>query len=298
MNTKWLETFRRVAELKSFTRAAETLELTQPAVSQQVRHLERIFGEKLFSPAGRAIQVTEAGQLIYAAAARIEAEMARLRDQLRTLSTNGETMVRIASGPTALSHFLPRLLKRFWAEYPDISVRTHTIAGQPMTDAVQAGWADLAFQTAAHLDPTLVATPAIDDHVILVCSPDHPLAAIEYLTAADLREIKIGFLPVRTESRRMIEDWLATEGVTLQHAMQFGANETIRASVLANVIAGFVSEYAVLDDIALGRLRRLNVRGLSIRRPLYALHRPNPSQAVSRMVDLIQRSYNDPSFWA
>jgi DNA-binding transcriptional LysR family regulator len=298
MNLKWLETFRRVVELRSYTRAADTLDLSQPAVSQQVHNLERIFGGKLIRQVGRGIEVTEAGEKVYAVAVRIENDIRRLRYDLAELSGHVEGLVRIACGPTALCHYIPRLLKRFWSEYPDISVQTYTLVGQPITDAVLTGRADIGIQSPAHLDPSLVAVPCMEDHIILVCSPDHPLADAEYVSARELRDIKVGLIFRPSETRRLIDEWLTAEGVVLEHPVEFGATEAVRAAALAGVVAGFASEYSVREDLTAGRLRRVRISGPQSIRRMYALHRRDADPPIARMIEVVTWGYSHEDFWA
>jgi DNA-binding transcriptional LysR family regulator len=242
--------------------------------------------------------VTEAGEKVYDAAVRIDNELRNLRFELTALHAHTEGRVRIACGPTALCHYIPRLLKRFWSQHPDISVETYTLVGQPITDAVLTGRADIGIQSPTHLAPSLVAVPCMDDHVILVCSPDHPLADAEYVAAHELREIKVGLIFRPSETRRVIDEWLAGEGVVLEHAVEFGATEAVRAAALAGVLVGFASEYAVREDLDAGRLRRVRIRGPHSTRRMYALHRRDAEPPVSRMIEVITRAYNNADFWS
>ncbi len=297
MNLKWLETFRRVVELRSYTRAAGTLDLSQPAVSQQVRGLERLLGATLITPAGRGIEVTEAGRRVYNTAVRIERDLRELRTELAELSGTSHTTVRIACGPTALCHYMPRLLRRFWAEHPTLSVQTATAVGRAITDAVLTGRADIGIQSPAHLNPELMAVPCMDDPIILVCAPSHPLAQRGSVPARRLSEYRIGLIPAGSETRRLIDDWLLGEEVTLAQPVEFGATEAVRAAALAGVLAGFVSAYAVREDLAAGRLHQVAITGPQAIRHMYALHRPHTGPAVAWMLEVIAEAYSNPDFW-
>ncbi len=296
MNLRWLETFRRVVELQSYTRAAESLGISQPAVSQQVRGLEQYFAEHLITPASRGVKPTEAGQKVYQLAVRVESDVRRVRQDVAEAAQHPAGLVRIAAGPTALCHYIPRLLRRLWAEYPGIDVRTFTLVAQPMTDAVVDGRADVAIQSAMYFDPRLIAEPCMDDHIILVCAPGHPLADAEYVSAAELTDVKVGMISPLSETGRLVEEWLEQQGAPLVHRIEFGATEAVRAAALAGLVAGFVSRYSVVDDLAAGGLCQVQIERPAAMRRMYALHRSDPGEAVTRLLGVIAELHEEPEF--
>lgn len=297
MNLRLLHTFRRVAELKSYTRAAATLYLSQPAVHQQVRQLERFFGVKLLDHAGHEMEMTEAGREVYALAHRIEHDLIGTRERIEALAAQALGAVTLVTGPTAQCHYLPRLFKRFWAAYPDISLRTITEIGPTITESVRLGRADIGMQTASFLDADLSALPCIDDVLIAVCAPDHPLAAAGPLTARDLAGHRVAMMPRITETRRLIDDWLASEGAFLSDVIELRTSDAIRGTALTSIAIGFVSAYSVTDDLSKGSLIKLTLQGFDIERPVYAIAARHPSPATQRMLDIIAAARLDPTFW-
>lgn len=296
MNLRWIETFRRVVELQSFTRAAESLGMSQPAVSQQVRSLEHYFDEQLVTTAARGVRITEAGQKVYQLAVRVEGDIRRVRQELAEGAHGPEGLVRIACGPTALCHYIPQLLKRLWIEHPRISIRTATLVARPMTDAVINGTADVAIQSGMYLDPRLVATPCMDDHVVLVCAPEHPLARLATVAPADLTGMKIGLISPLSETGRLAAEWIETQNLIGVERVELGATEAVRAAALAGLLAGFVSHYAVAEDIQAGRLLQVRIAGPAAVRRMYALHQPTPSEVVDRLLRVIAEMHRLPAF--
>lgn len=225
MNLRWLETFRKVVELYSHTRAATILGISQPAVSQQLRNLEQYFGEQLVVTASRGVRITDAGQKVDQFAVQIETDLSRVRQDLADTAHGPEGLVRIARGPTALCHYIPHLLKQLWLEHLRISIRTATLVGQPMTDVIITGSADIAIQSGMHLDPRLAATPGMDDRIGLVCTPDHPLAHRDTVLPADLAGDTVGLISRRSETGRMAAEWLDEQNLTNVERVEFGATE-------------------------------------------------------------------------
>lgn len=288
INLRWLDTYRQVVELQSFSRAAERLGVSQPAVSQQMRALERFFGVRLVSASPRAVLTTAAGRRVYEMAARVGDDLRRLRRELAEAEKYPAGLVRIACGPTALVHYIPRLLKALWLEQPDIAVRTMTLVGAPMTSAVLDGAADVAIQSGAHLDPRLHAAPCMDDHIILVCAPEHSLAAAEFVDAKELEAVRLGAISPRSETGALVQNWLEEQAVTPRQMVEFGATEAVRAAALSGLLAGFVSQYSVADDLSAGRLVQVRIDGPAAARHMYALHQPEPGEAVQRLLDVVR----------
>jgi DNA-binding transcriptional LysR family regulator len=297
MNLEWLRTYQRVVEARSFTRAAEALYLTQPAVSQQVRQLERFFRAKLLRQVGRELQLTEPGYSVYELANRVVLDVDRIRRNLEQLTHQRQEVVTIASGPTPLCHYFPRLLKRFWAAYPEISVRTMTRRPEGITQAVVEGEADIGFNTTPYLNPHLAATPCVDDRVIAVCAPEHPLVGRCCLHPDALRSAKVALLPAVAESQQLVVEWFAANGVVFENSVQLSSMDEIRAAALANLAVGFLSEYTVIEELAAGRLVRLTIEGFHISRPIFAIHEKQPGPAAAAMIELMIEARNDPRFW-
>jgi LysR family transcriptional regulator, low CO2-responsive transcriptional regulator len=298
LNLRLLHTFRRVAELKSYTRAAATLYLSQPALHQQVRGLERYFGVKLLDHAGHEMEMTEAGREVYALVQRFEEDMIATRERIEALAGHALGAVTLVTGPTAQSHYLPRLFKRFWSTHSQLSVRTIVEIGPAITEAVRSGRADIGLQTAAFLDADLIALPCIDDRLIAVAASDHPLAVAGPVSAHDLTAYRVALMPRVTETRRLIDDWMAMEGVLLSDVVELRTSDAIRSMALTGLAVGFVSAYSVTEDLAQGRLVKLTLHGFDIERPIYAIARRKPGREVQRMLDVMDCARRDRSFWA
>jgi DNA-binding transcriptional LysR family regulator len=289
MNLAWLHSFRRVAETQSFSRAADSLFLTQPAVSQHVRQLERFFGHKLLTQTGRQLQLTDAGRKVYELACRLERDIADVREGLEHLESQARGLVTIASPPTPLALYLPRVLRHFWAVYPGVSVRTLSRVRDQVTTAVAHGVADIGLQTAPFLHPALVTRLLLKDRLVAVCAPTHPLAAQRAVAPETLRRVKVAQLPPGAESRTLVDDWFAARGVHLDDRLELSSLEEIRAAALHNLAVGFLSEGYVRADLAGGRLARLDLAGFDLVRWLYAIHRPDIGPVASDFVAVMTR---------
>ncbi|MPZ49156.1 MAG: LysR family transcriptional regulator [Dehalococcoidia bacterium] len=279
MNTAWLLTFRRVVEARSFTKASDDLFISQPAVSQQVRHLEQFFGAKLIQQAGRELQLTDAGAYVYELAGRVEQEIRSTRERLDALVNGSQRQVTIASFPAPLLHFVPPALRVFWTEHPEIAVKTIVRHHAEITEAVKIGDADLGIQT-RHLDSSLEAVPCRNERLICVSSPSHPLARRPTIQPEDLVHERVATFATGI-FRNDIDSWFAERGLNLQNLMEVTTLEEIRVAARENLAIGIIHLYGVHQDIAEGTLIHLNLRDFSLARPFYVIHRKDITEPAS-----------------
>jgi LysR family transcriptional regulator, low CO2-responsive transcriptional regulator len=284
MNLAWLHSFRRVAEMHSYTRAADSLYVTQPAISRQVRLLERYFGATLIAQVGRELQLTDAGRKVYQLACTVEREVGDVRESLEHLVSRSRGLVTIAGPPSPLANYVPRILRRFCARYPHVSVRTLCRFRHEVADAVRNGVADIGLQTAPFLHPSLVTPFHIDDRLVAVCAPDHPLAARGRIRPTDLEEFKVAQLALAAESRTLVDDWFAARGVHIVDRLELGTLDEIRVAALQNLAIGFLSRGRVAEELATGELVRLDLEGFDVAIRLYVFHRPEIGPPVSDLI--------------
>ena len=279
MNLAWLLTFRKVVETGSFTRASDELFISQPAVSQQVRHLEQFFGAKLIQHASRGLQLTDAGQYVYDLAGRIDQEVKGTRQRLDALVSSSQRQVTIASFPAPLLHFVPPALRLFWKNHPEIAVRTIVRPHADITEAVKNGDADLGIQT-RHLDDSLISLPCRNERLVCVCSPAHRFARYGRVMPEDLVQERVATFATGI-FRNDIDAWFAERGLGFENLMEVTTLEEIRAAARANIAVGIIHLYSVHNDIAEGSLVHLNVTDFHLARPFYVIHRKDITEPAS-----------------
>lgn len=274
MNLHQLRIFRAVAERMSFSGAAESLYLTQPAVSLQVRALERSLGVRLFDRTGGRLALTPAGEALLRSATTIlnaEDEARRVLDELRGASAG---RLIVAANTTGGMYLVPRLIAAFRAEAPKVQIDLDVDATDRICERVAQGTVDLGFVGGPIEDGRLAVEPVADDRLVLVASPLHPLAArrrrigLERLAAEPL------IVPeVASRTRMLVERRLREAGLPFRPAAQMVGTEAVKKAVESNLGVAFVSSFAVEGELALGRLVRLEVEGLAIVRPIVMVHR-------------------------
>ena len=278
MDIRKLDVFCKVVELKSFTRAARAVFLSQPTVSDHVRHLEEELGQKLVDRLGREAEPTPAGRLLYDYASRI------LRLQQETLEAlarfggrlGGETTIGASTIPA--TYILPALVGTFRAAHPEVTVSVRISGSHEIARKVLAGEYDLGLVGAMWNERGLDWTELFTDTLVLVARPDHPLAGRGPVTLDDLcGQDYVGREP-GSGTRKVIGALLEAAGrreTDLHQVALFGANEAVREAVKAGVGVSMLSRRSVAADLAAGALVEIPLQGVSGERPFYLLRRKN-----------------------
>ena len=278
MDIRKLDVFCKVVELKSFTRAARAVLLSQPTVSDHVRHLEEELGQKLVDRLGREAEPTPAGRLLYDYASRI------LRLQQETLEAlarfggrlSGETTIGASTIPA--TYILPALVGTFRAAHPEVTVSVRISGSHEIARKVLAGEYDLGLVGAVWNERGLDWTELFTDTLVLVARPDHPLAGRGPVTLDDLCGQDYVGREQGSGTRKVIGVLLEAAGrreTDLHQVALFGANEAVREAVKAGVGVSMLSRRSVAADLAAGALVEIPLVGVSGERPFYLLRRRN-----------------------
>jgi DNA-binding transcriptional LysR family regulator len=271
MDTKQLAAFCAVVERESFSRAAATLGVTQPAVSQQVRALEKRLGAQLLDRSGRRVVPTDAGTRLYRGAQRLLALEEQLLTELSLPATGpltGALELGASTGPAAI--VLPLLLCEFHQANPSLDVRLAVHDTQTVVSLVAERELELGIVGAARRRRAVEFEPFFSDEVILVCPPGHPSAgrtiAVDELPGVDLILMQEG-----AGVRQLLEDELRRQGKRLRDLkveLVLGLQESVKSAVQADHGATFISRRAVEADLAAGTLAEIRVEGLDLQRQI------------------------------
>jgi DNA-binding transcriptional LysR family regulator len=271
MDTKQLAAFCAVVERRSFSQAADRLGVTQPAVSLQVRALEKRLGTQLLDRSGRRVEPTEAGWRLYRGAQKLLA----LEDQLVAdvaASTEGELsgdlVLGASTGPAAI--VVPVLLGEFQRENPQVRVfltvsDTHTIV-----ERVAERELELGIVGASRRHRGVRFEPFFADEVILACPPGHRFAG-RTITLDELREEALILMQEGAGVRQIVEDALRRQGIRLRDLdvrLELGLQESVRRAVESGFGVTFISKTAVEAELADGRLAEARVEGLDASREI------------------------------
>src|SRR5918999_3762977 len=236
MDTRQLAAFCTVVERKSFSRAAEQLGLTQPAVSQQIRSLEKRFGRQLLDRSGRRVEPTEAGRRLYRRAQRLLALEEQLVEDV-VAETDGELRGKIEIGASTGpgGGVVPLLLCEFQLRNPEVEISLSVFDTQRVVELVADRELELGVVGAARRHRSVVFEPFFRDEVILACPPKHAFAG-RTISLDQLRAEPLVLMQEGAGVRQVIEDELRRAGVRLRELdvrLELGLQESVRSAVRA-----------------------------------------------------------------
>jgi DNA-binding transcriptional LysR family regulator len=289
MDTKQLAAFCAVVERESFSQAAASLGVTQPAVSQQVRALEKRLGAQLLDRSGRRVVPTDAGTRLYRGAQRLLALEEQLLAELSGPDEGpltGTLEIGASTGPAAI--VVPLLLCEFHSENENLDVRLSVHDTQTVVSLVAERELELGIVGAARRRRSVEFEPFLSDEVILVCPPEHPAAA-RTIRLEDLRELPIVLMQEGAGVRQLLEDELRRQSIRLRDLrveLVLGLQESVRSAVQAGYGATFISRRAVEADLAAGSLSEIRVDGLDLQRQISIVRAAGrvPSRAAEAFV--------------
>src|SRR5207247_1641923 len=272
MDTRQLAAFCAVVERRSFSQAAARLGVTQPAVSLQVRSLEKRLGTQLLDRSGRRVVPTEAGLRLYRGAQRL----LQLEGQLLTevagqdqQAVTGSLEIGASTGPAAI--VVPLLLCEFKRENAEVKVELSVSDTQTVVSRVADRELQLGIVGAARRHRSVAFEPFFTDEVILACPPGHAFAG----RTVELDELKEGPLVLMQEGagvRQLIEDELRRKGRRVRElgsGLELGLQESVRSAVQAGFGVTFVSRRAVEPELAAGTIAEAKVDGLDLARQIW-----------------------------
>lgn len=267
-----LTVFETVARHLHFTRAAEALGTTQPSVSMQVKQLEDNLGVALFEQIGKRIHLTEAGRELCEYCREISRQLNAAETALDRLKGVQGGQLRIAMAPTA-KYFLMRLLAEFVRRHPGVVVDVCIASRDAMYSQLEANERDLIVMAAPTPDPALEARPFLDDPLVAIVPPDHPLAGARAVTPARLAEEPFLLREPASETRRLVEEFFIRHSATLSAVMTVNSNEAIKQAVQAGLGVAIVPQQSIAPERAAGRIAVLDVESLPIPFTWHLVHR-------------------------
>lgn len=256
MELRQLEAFVAVAAAQSFTRAADELSLTQPAVTRQILALEKELGTRLLDRLGRRVELTEAGRALHAYAG----DMLRLADESRRvvadIAHGASGRLSIAASGTAATYLLPPILGRYRQCYPLVQLSLHTSPSARVAEQVAAGDFDVGIMMTLERRERLTTLPLGEYALAAILHPDHPLARSANHGVHPSALADYGFIAMQPGAtlRRHVEQCFAEASVPLTVAMETDNVETIKKMVEARLGISVLPELAVTAEADAARL--------------------------------------------
>lgn len=264
--------FEAVARHLSFSRAAEELHLSQPAVSMQVRGIETILGLPLTEQLGKKIYLTDAGREVLHASQAITARLDDLQHNLAELKSVDRGSLRLAVTST-VNAAATGILVGFRGRYPGVAVHLDVSNRAAVLELLASNRIDLAIMGLVPEGLDLAATRFMDNPLVVIAPPDHPLARKRKVTLEQVAAEPFLVREAGSGTRGAMERFFAARGLEIRSSMEMSSNEAIRQAVQAGLGLGILSLQTLELELALKRLAVLNVEGFPIMRHWYVVHR-------------------------
>jgi DNA-binding transcriptional LysR family regulator len=276
-----LRILKAIASEGSFKRAADSLYVSQPAVSLQVQNLERQLDVPLFDRGGRRAQLTEAGHLLLGYGDKILSlcqETCRALEDLQNLQ--GGTLI-VGASQTTGTYLLPRMIGMFRQKYPDVAVQLHVHSTRRIAWSVANGQIDLAIvggEIPNELLEALDVVPYASDELALILPPSHPMVQQETIQKEDLYKLQFISLDSQSTIRKVIDQVLTRCGIDtrrLKIEMELNSIEAIKNAVQSGLGAAFVSVSAIEKELLMGVLHKSKMEEVVVTRILSLICNPN-----------------------
>ena len=273
MQIETFKVFCDLVETSSFSRAASLNSITQSAVSQQIRALERHFHVSLIERGKKNFSVTQEGRAFLQASKEILHTFENLGSRIRELQNVVAGELKIATIYSIGLHELPPFLKKFRTLYPDVEVKVDYRRSAQVYSEVLEGNADLGLVAFPAKRTGLVIEDFWRDKLVLICHPDHPLAERRRVRLRDLAGEKFISFEPDLPTRKVIDRLLREQGVKIEHAMEFDNIETVKRAVEIENGISLVPQTSVADESRNGSLVAVEVESFDMWRPLGVMYR-------------------------
>lgn len=271
MSDRRLKVFHTVAGVLSFTRAAEILHTTQPAVTHQIRQLEEELNTRLFDRSNNKISLTVAGEKAQSYAERILSLYDEMDNSIKTLTGDRTGLVTLGASTTIAEYMLPGLLGDFGQRFPDVQIRLRVANTESVVGMVADNTIDLGVVEGEVDNQVLKVEQCQQDELQVIVPPDHELANEGSVDPLRLTEFPFIYREDGSGTRSVIERYLRENGVddhALNQPFELGSTEAIKGAVQAGVGITIVSSATISKELALGQLVALPLKP-SLLRPFY-----------------------------
>ncbi|MBI2863336.1 MAG: LysR family transcriptional regulator [Chloroflexi bacterium] len=295
-NFHQLFVFYTVARLSSFSKAADELYISQPAVSNQVKLLEQRYGQPLFERLSRGIKLTQAGEIALDYARRIFALADEMEEVIADLRGVAFGRLVIGASTTIGEYLLPEIMGRFKERHPGVDMElrisnTRQVAGEVLRHEL-----DLGFIGGHDQDDSLMVEPFAADEIVLFASPRHRLAGRTDVNVDDLRDEGFITREKGSATRVIAETHLRLLGVEPQVRMELGSNEAVKRAVWAGLGLGMLSRAALLAEVESGHLVVLEIPDCCCRRQLSLIYRRDKrlTSVEQAFLSLVRTARHEP----
>lgn len=272
MNINQLETLIAISKTMSFRKAGELLNLTQPAVSAQIKSLEDEF-KTILVDRNQPVALTDSGILFLEHAERILMTLEDLRQKLADLHQTPQGHIHLGTTTSIAIQILPRVLSYFQNQFPMIKTTIHSMPSSQIMTSVENGLIDVGIAYLFEKNPVLETSILYYDTYELVVSPEHPMSVLSHTTVENLANIPLIMLSPDTAGRRFVDEIFSKLDIVPQIVMELSSSEEVKRMVELNLGAAIIAKSSIENEIRQGRLKMIQVSELEIAHPVGVIYK-------------------------
>lgn len=291
-----LEVFIKVVEKENFSKAAEELHMTQPAVSQYIRTLEQSIGTRLLERSNKYVRLNQAGEIVYHHAKEIIALYTRMQSLVDDLTNKASGPIAIGASYTFGEYILPHIIAKMKEQYPDIHPSIRIQNTKEIIELVKKHQLDIGIIEGFFEEDVLNSEVVSKDRMFIVASPRHRLVGEKgKKTFADLEEETWILREEGSGTREAAENLFRRYGFTPKKIMEFGSTQLIKESVEAGLGISLLSSWAIKKELTNGYIGTLRVNGLPFKRNFTILtHATYQTKALQTFIETLKTYLGDP----
>jgi LysR family transcriptional regulator, transcriptional activator of the cysJI operon len=290
MQIESLKVFCDLAETESFTKAAQINRVTQSAVSQQMRSLEKQFTSILIERSKKKFRLTREGQVLYEYSKQMIQTFESLHSKLQEIKDVISGTIRVATIYSIGLHDLPPYIKKFLKNYPTVNVQVEYRRSNQVYEDVLSNVVDLGLVAYPARDSKLEVVPLRKDKLVLICHPQHPFAKAKAVSLSAISGQKfIGFQP-DIPTRKAIDKILKDRAIQVQHVMEFDNIETVKRAVEIDAGISIVPQGTILQEVSKQTLVQVEMEDAEFFRPLAVISKKNKvlSPAMKQFIAILR----------
>ncbi|GIP55094.1 MULTISPECIES: LysR family transcriptional regulator [Paenibacillus] len=272
MNISQLETLITISKTKSFRKAGELLNLTQPAVSAQIKSLEDEFRTVLVDR-NQPVTLTDRGQVFLEKAEQILDIVEELKQKLSDLEHTPQGHIVLGTTTSIAIQILPRILSYFQDQFPLIKTTIQSMPSSLIYQNVEQGMVDIGIGYLIENNPQVLSSVLYYDTFELVVSPLHPLAGKTIPTLDSLREVPLIMLSPDTVGRRFVDEVFKAHDIEPHIVMELSSSEEVKRMVEINLGAAIISRQSILRELRQGSLKVVSIPELEVTHPVGVIYK-------------------------
>lgn len=272
MNLNQLETLIAVSQTMSFRKAGDLLNLTQPAVSAQIKSLEDEFGTILVDRT-QPLSLTDSGMLFLQEAKKIMEVVEDLKLKIADLKETPQGEIALGTTTSIAMQVLPRVLSYYQDQYPAIKTKIYSMHSSQIMQSVEEGIIDIGIGYLFEKPPALESSILYYDTFELIVSPEHAMSQMTHSTIESLQDIPLIMLSQVTAGRKFIDQVFAQYGITPQVIMELSSSEEVKRMVELNLGAAIVSKSSIGKELKMGTLKMIQISELEKSHPVGVVYK-------------------------